>query len=107
VRDEMLGRFGNIPKEAENLCEISLLRARCEDCGIVKLEQRESKLIIYPTRVEKSKAVSLALYFKGRVLLSMGQNPCYNIKLERDEDPLKLASAFVTQYEKLVETSEE
>lgn len=107
VRDEMLDRFGNIPKEAENLCEISLLRARCEDCGIVKLEQRESKLIIYPTRVEKSKAVSLALYFKGRVLLSMGQNPCYNIKLERDEDPLKLASAFVTQYEKLVETSEE
>ena len=107
VCDEMLDRFGNIPKEAENLCEISLLRARCEDCGIVKLEQRESKLIIYPTRVEKSKAVSLALYFKGRVLLSMGQNPCYNIKLERDEDPLKLASAFVTQYEKLVETSEE
>jgi len=107
VRDEMLDRFGNIPKEAENLCEISLLRARCEDCGIVKLEQRESKLIIYPTRVEKSKAVSLALYFKGRVLLSMGQNPCYNIKLERDEDPLKLALAFVTQYERLVEKEEE
>ncbi len=103
VRDEMLDRFGNIPKEAENLCEISLLRARCEDCGIVKIEQRENKLIIYPTNVEKSKAVSLALYFKGRVLLSMGQNPCYNIKLERDEDPLKLASSFVAQYEKLVE----
>ncbi len=107
VIDEMLDRFGDIPKEAENLCEISLLRSRCEGCGITKLEQRENKLIFYPDRVEKSKAVSLALYFKGRVLLSMGNNPCYNIKLEKDESPIKLASEFIGQYERLVEKTEE
>lgn len=103
IRDEMLDRYGNIPKEAENLCRISLLRANCEECGIAKLEQRESesKLIFYPLKIEKQTAVSLSLYFKGRVLLSMGQNPCYNIKLLKDEDSLLLAEKFVEQYGKL------
>ncbi len=101
VRDEMLDRYGNIPKEAENLCKVALLRARCEDCGIKKLEQREYKLIIYPDKVEKSVAVSLSLFFKGRVLLSMGHEPCYNIKLLSGEDPLEMAQSFLTEYEKL------
>ena len=101
MRDEMLDRYGNIPKEAENLCKVALLRARCEDCGIKKLEQREYKLIIYPDKVEKSVAVSLSLFFKGRVLLSMGHEPCYNIKLLSGEDPLEMAKSFLTEYEKL------
>ncbi|MBR5527410.1 MAG: transcription-repair coupling factor [Clostridia bacterium] len=102
IRDEMLDRYGNIPRETEALCEISLLRARCENCGIKKIEQRENKLIIYPVTVEKSTAVSLSLYFKGRVLLSMGNFPCYNIKLLPDENVLELAGEFVTQTEKLM-----
>lgn len=101
VRDEMLDRYGNIPKEAENLCKIALLRAKCEDCGIKKLEQRDLKLIIYPDKVEKSVAVSLSIFFKGRVLLSMGHEPCYNIRLLADEDPLKMAQSFLEQYERL------
>ncbi len=101
VRDEMLDRYGNIPKEAENLCKVALLRARCENCGIKKIEQRDFKLIIYPDKVEKSVAVSLSLFFRGRVLLSMGHEPCYNIKLLADEDPLEMAKSFLGQYEKL------
>jgi transcription-repair coupling factor (superfamily II helicase) len=101
VLDEMLDRYGNIPREVENLCKVALLRARCENCGIKKIEQREYKLIIYPDKVEKSVAVSLSLFFKGRVLLSMGHEPCYNIKLLSGEDALEMAKSFLTEYEKL------
>ncbi len=106
IRDELLDRYGNIPAETEALCKISLLRARCEGCGIKKIEQRENKLIIYPLTVEKSTAVSLSLYFKGRVLLSMGNHPCYNIKLQQNEDVLALAQEFVEQAEKLCNSAE-
>lgn len=101
IRDELLDRYGNIPHETENLCEIAYIRSKCSECGIVKIEQRENKLMFYPISVEKSVAVSISLYFKGRVLLSMGQNPCYNIKLLPGEDIVSLCREFVTQLEKL------
>ena len=102
IRDEMLDRYGDIPKETEVLCEISLLRALCEKSGINKIEQRENKLVFYPDKVEKAVAVKLTLCFKGRVLLSMGQKPCYNIKLENGETPVELSKKFAEQYSKIV-----
>lgn len=101
VRDEMLDRYGTIPKETEALCEVSLLRARSTVCGVKKIEQRENKLIFYPETVEKSTAVSLSLYFKGRLLLAMGREPGYHLKLDRGEDPLRTAALFVEKYETL------
>ena len=107
IRDELLDRYGNIPTETENLCEIAFIRSKCAECGIVKIEQIENKLVFYPISVEKSTAVSISLYFKGRVLLSMGQKPCYNIKLLQGENVVSLCREFVTQLEKLSHKNEE
>ena len=104
IYDELSDRYGDIPKEVTALCEISLLRSRCMGCGIKKVEQRENKLSFYPEHTEKAVSISLALYFKGRLLLSMGQNPCYNLKLNSGEEPVTLASEFITQLEKLTES---
>lgn len=87
VRDEMLDRYGNIPRETENLIKIALLKKRCEEAGFSKIERKDSKLCIYlvsaPT---KDIVISVVSAFPSRVLISAGKEPCFNIKLKAGED---------------------
>ncbi len=87
VRDEMLDRYGDIPKETENLIKIALLKQRCQNAGFVKIERKDSKLCIYPQEApSKDIVISIVSAFPSRVLVSMGKEPCFNIKLKIGED---------------------
>ena len=87
VRDEMLDRYGLIPKETQNLISIALIKAKCQKLGIVKLEQKDGKLAVYPKDVpDKETVVGLASKFAGRMLYSTGKEPCFNIKIKGGED---------------------
>ncbi len=87
VKDEMLDRYGDIPKETQNLISIALIKRKCEALGIVKLEQRDSKLNIYPLELpDKETVIKIASKFAGRVLVSMGKEPCFNVRLASGED---------------------
>ena len=86
VRDELLDRYGDIPPQTENLISIALVRRKCEKLGIVKVEEKDSKLAIYPKDAPtKEVAVEFVSKFPGRVLISMGKEPCFNIKLKPGE----------------------
>ena len=82
VLDEMSDRYGAVPKETKNLITIASVRARCTSIGIVKVEYRAGKLSIYPEKApEKEQQIALATKFPGKVLTSLGSNPCYNVKI--------------------------
>ena len=86
VKDELVDRYGDIPQQTENLIGIALIRRRCEKLGIVKIEEKDSKLAIYPKDAPtKEVAVQFVSKFPGRVLISMGKEPCFNIKLKPGE----------------------
>lgn len=86
VLDEMLDRYGEIPKETRNLVLVASIKARCAEMGIVKVEKKMGKIVIYPESAPtKEQSIAVAQRFPGRVLTSLGQNPCYNIKLQGNE----------------------
>ena len=86
VTDEMSDRYGEIPKETKNLIMIASIKARCSDIGIVKLEYHPGKLAIYPAvPPTKEQSIELASKFPGKVLTSLGKNPCYNVKVSSFE----------------------
>ena len=87
VRDEMLDRYGDLPKETENLIYVALIKAKCTAIGIVKVELRSGKLAIYPALAPtKEQSIALASKFPGKVLTSLGKTPCYNVKVSAQED---------------------
>jgi len=45
VTDEIIDRYGSIPKEIENLLEISRIKNMCKQMGIIKVAQKDNKLI--------------------------------------------------------------
>ncbi len=102
IIDELCDRYGEPPREVTALCEISYLRAVCEACGIKKIEQREGKLIFYPEKVEKERTIKLAAHYRGRLLLSMGGNPCYNLKLLPGEEALGMSLSFAELYGSMI-----
>lgn len=86
VLDEMQDRYGDIPRETRNLVLVASIKARCTEIGIVKLVCKGNKLEVYPgTAPTKEQSVELAKRFPGRLLTSLGQNPCFNIKLAGEE----------------------
>ena len=86
VKDELLDRYGDIPKETTALINIALIRRRCESLGIVKIEERQGVLAVYP-KVAPTREIATGFVskFAGRVLISMGKDPCFNIKMKPGE----------------------
>jgi len=86
VRDELLDRYGEIPKETESLISIALIRQKCASMGLVKVEEKNGKLAVYPKNAPTREiAIAFASKFAGRVLVSLGKEPCFNIKLKQGE----------------------
>lgn len=86
VRDELLDRYGNIPKETERLVEIALIRQKCASLGFTKVEEKNGKLAVaMKTPPSKEISVAIASKYAGRVLISLGKEPCFNIKLKSSE----------------------
>ena len=104
VRDEMLDRYGDIPKETENLINIALVRRSCEKLGILKLEQTDGKIAFYPGNApSRQTAADMASKFAGRVLLSMGKEPCFNIKIKSGENVISLIDEILKVYSQSAE----
>ena len=43
VIDEIIDRFGNMPKEVENLLEIIRIKQLCKNAGVVKVTEKKNK----------------------------------------------------------------
>ena len=83
VADELRDRYGEIPKETKNLLAIASIRARASAIGLVRIEYKNGKLAVYPSvPPTKEQSIALAMKFPGKVLTSLGKNPCYNIKAD-------------------------
>lgn len=99
VRDEMLDRYGNLPKETENLIAVALIKAKCTAIGIVKVEYRNAKLAIYPSVApDKEQSIALASKFPGKVLTSFGKTPCFNVKVSAQEEAARVLEEIFKIY---------
>ena len=47
ITDEIIDRYGKIPKEVENLIEIARIKNLCRKTNIIKLAQKQNNIIFY------------------------------------------------------------
>jgi len=98
ITDELLDRYGDPPRSVKNLIDISLARVTGAALCIKKIEQRENKLHLYPEKIDNDISMKLVSKYRGRILLSMGQSPCYNIKLNKDESAMSVLTEIFKIY---------
>ncbi|MBR5615566.1 MAG: transcription-repair coupling factor [Clostridia bacterium] len=98
ILDEMLDRFGDIPKATENLLNIALIRAFGKRCGIKQIRQENEVMQFYPEKIDFDVWTDLSELFPGRLRMAMAGEPHLNLKLKSGEDTLPFIHKMFEKY---------
>lgn len=105
---ELVDRYGDPPKSVLNLLDTALLRAAASKAGIRDISQKNNQIhfTLGALNFEAVSAVCADPYNKGRIYLAAGSTPVLMLKLKADERPLKAARAFIDEFGKIVENTQ-
>ncbi len=107
IIDELLDRYGEPPAEVNALIDIALLRVDASKCGICDISQRGGR--IYFKLTDFNMELISGLYnlseFKGRLKVEAGAEPSVSLKITKQSEIIKEASAFLSAYMSLLEGS--
>ena len=100
LTDEMLDRFGDVPRPVQALLEVALLRAAAAQEGICDISQKGSQLIFTfadTVDVPSVMAVCTMNTWRSRLLLRAGETPRLTLHLKPKENALEAAAALVEE----------
>ncbi len=107
IIDELIDRYGDIPKATMDLLTIALVRAAAMKCGILNIVEEQSEIRILPSAFdfEVWSELSDDPEYKGRIKVIMSEPPSVVLKKQRgDNVPDMLLTLFekyavlLTQY---------
>ncbi len=84
IYDELIDRFGELPKETENLLDVALIRSLASELGFTALEQKGNIIALYSSKLDMPVCTALSKNadFRGRVMVSFGSRPHVALKLK-------------------------
>ncbi len=98
ILDEMLDRFGDLPRAAENLLNIALIRADGKRCGIKQIRQENEIIQIYPEKVDFDIWTDLSELYPGRLRMVLSGEGHFNLKMKSGEDILTFIHKMFEKY---------
>ena len=99
VLDEMVDRYGEPPKPAENLLAVSLIRATAIRAGITSIVQETGSVRLYVQSFDPNLWLSVSALFPGRLrILAMDGTTCISMKINPKENVLKLVYNLLQKY---------
>ncbi len=81
VYDELADRYGPLPKQADILLKISLIRALGRFCEFEKIERHAQSVIFYTKTYNFEAWKPIIAEYKGKVMLSAGNIPYVTLKI--------------------------
>ena len=106
MTDELIDRYGDPPRQVNNLISVALLRGRAAACSITEITQKGGGLAFALDRFQLEAVAALAGQYPGRMLFSPGDKPVLTLKLKKGEDPLRSAAQVVERYAALLPAPE-
>ena len=105
ITDELIDRFGDPPRQVNNLLSVALLRGQGAECRITDISQKGAALVFALEQFDLESIAALAGQYPGRMLFSPGDAPALTLKLRRNDDPLRTAAQVVERYGALLTTA--
>ena len=100
LTDELLDRYGDVPKAVTALLDVALLRAAAAQVGISDITQKGMQLIFTfgeGADIAAIAAVCAMAYYRQRLQLSAAAQPKLTLYLRPNEAALSAASRLVTE----------
>ena len=94
VIDELIDRFGEIPKSVMGLIDVALIRNRAASMGIYEIKQNDTTLLLYLSDIKNPELISLVGKARGKALLSAGNKPYVALRCVSKSDPLSALKEF-------------
>lgn len=97
VTDEIIDRYGSIPKEVENLIEIAIIKNLAREVGIIKILQKQENIVFHyeSGRFDIKMVDELIKKYKNRIKFSPAQEPYITYKISRDNKILDEIKEFL------------
>ena len=89
MTDELLDRYGDLPKAASNLLRIALIRSLAERCGITQIRQDGADVHICSPQLNVDLWMELAARFPGKLRMMLSANPYIRYHIEKKSDALE------------------
>ena len=110
--EELIDRFGDIPKKVQKLLNIALLKAMAHDVYVTAVEQKGEKYIFTmyeKAKVNPAKIPVIMAQYNGALTFKMEEQPCFiyhkvkRNKKEKDEDALEVVKNVLNSFRGLLE----
>jgi transcription-repair coupling factor (superfamily II helicase) len=98
VIDELLDRYGELPKPVAILLDVALLRSHGAACGIAKIVKRGHSVLFYPERLDLAIWSGLAAERKGTMLLTLETKPYITLRVKASDDMFEAATELLSRF---------
>jgi transcription-repair coupling factor (superfamily II helicase) len=87
IEDELIDRFGDIPKAVQNIIEVAALKGTAKECGIYEISQNSDVLLFKftPDRVDINLIMGLDKKFPKRIKLLSDDMPVISYAVKNDD----------------------
>ena len=96
--DELLDRFGDVPRAVQSLLDVALLRAAAAQEGICDITQRGAQVVFtFTDAVDVPSVMSVCSQsgWRQRLLLNAGETPKLTLRLRSGENALEQSVKLV------------
>ena len=97
VTDEIIDRFGEMPKEVENLLEIARIKNMCKEKNIKKVVQKGNSVVFYFSGMEEENIdlAKLIGIYKNNIRFSQSAMPYVTYKIDIEKSIIKQIKDFL------------
>lgn len=88
VIDELIDRYGDIPKSVMGLIDIAQIRNKASLMGIYEIKQNDNSLLLYIESVKSEEVSMLIKKLKGQAMLCPTNKPYIAVRYQKKIDPL-------------------
>ena len=90
VIDELIDRFGDMPKSVHGLIDIALIRSKAEKLGIYEIKQQPGHIMLYVKQIKSEAVADIIGRFNGRAMLSAGEKPYIAVRMRSNDTAVSL-----------------
>ena len=98
ILDEMIDRYGDMPKPVENLLMIALIRANALKCKITSITQEGSEFRITPSHIDIDIWSEVEESFDGKMKIILSSKPYISVRPKTSADALKSLNRALEKY---------
>jgi len=96
IEEDIVDRFGKMPKEVINLLEIARIKGMCKKLGITKINQKQSSIVFnFNPETFIMDIDSIVKKYKNRVRFSPAREPYITFRLENQDNVLNEIIEFL------------